>query len=70
MKFRDVYSFLAIDEVKDGKTVFVLDKEMRTVAVVNDMKVGEAVSLIQSTDNFPGRFEFWVEEEEEVEVNA
>lgn len=68
MKFRDIYSFLAIEEIKDGKTVFVLDKEMKTVEAVNDMTVDEAVSLIQSADNFPGRFEFWVEEEEE-EVN-
>lgn len=63
MKFRDIYSFLAIEEIEKGKTVVVLDKEMRTVKTINDMNVCEAVTLIQGANKIPGRFEFWVEEE-------
>lgn len=69
-RFREVYAFMAIDEIRDGKTVLLLDREKRTVEIVNDMTVADAVELTSSKDENRGRFEFWVEEEvEETEEN-
>lgn len=71
MKFKEVYDFAVMDEIEDGNTVFVLDKESRTVNVVNEMTVNDAVAVIRDAGRTRDRFEFWYEDNtvEEEEVN-
>lgn len=68
MKYRDFYACWAMDEVKKGKTVYVLDRQTKTVEVVNEMTVDKAMAVINSAETDFTRYEFWTEEKEE-EVN-
>ena len=67
MKYRDFYAFWAIDEVKKGNTVYVLDRQTKTVEVLNEMTVDKAMAVINSAEEDSKRYEFWVEETEENE---
>lgn len=63
MKFTSIYSWKAIDNVKDGKKVYVLDRKAKTVTYLNDSKLSDVVAATDSDEI--GRFEFWYEEEDE-----
>jgi urease gamma subunit len=61
MKYKQIYSFLVLDNIRDGKTVYLLDRKARAVICVNDMCVSDLVEVI-NTEDTTGRFEFWHEE--------
>lgn len=61
MKYNNVYPFFVFDEIKKGKTVYVLDRKMKTVLIVNDMTVEDALLTLKEAEEDIGRFEFWVE---------
>lgn len=60
-----IYSFEVFDHINDGKQVYVLDRQNKSVALVNDMDTQSAVKIVN--DSKTKRFEFWIcEEMEEV----
>lgn len=59
--YRIIYSFNIMDEIRAGKEVYMLDRELRCVECVNDMEV-ETLCKVLEQDNVKERFEFWVEE--------
>ena len=80
MKYRKFYSVCVIDEILDGHTVYVLDRQTKTVEVINDMTVNKMMEVLNSAKaDTTDRYEFWCEvkvtqetevtEETEDEVN-
>ncbi len=68
MKYVNIFSFQAIDKLKEGKTLFVLDKKVCEVYEVCYMSVLQMMEIIKD-DGKSGRYEFWyVEEEENAEL--
>lgn len=64
-RFFDIYSFTAMDEARNGKEVYVLDKEEGNVDCINGMIVNEAFAILALAKERPDRFLFWTEEEVE-----
>lgn len=64
MKYRSFYAHWAMDEVEKGNTVYVLDRQTRTVKTFNEMTVSKATAVLKSAEEDCTRYEFWVEEEE------
>ena len=60
MKYVEVYPWRVSEAVAEGKTVYVLDKERRTVHVVNNAPFGDVVKALDS--EYKGRFMYWYEE--------
>jgi hypothetical protein len=60
MEYKKTYSFMVLNNIKEGKSVYMLDRKARAVLCVNDMCVGDAMEIIDSQDE--ERFEFWYEE--------
>lgn len=63
-KFKVIYPWEALDEIKEGKTVFMLDRETQTVECVNDMTV-DTLAQVLMIGNEKNRFDFWMEEKED-----
>lgn len=68
-KYKIIYPFEAIEYIKHGKEVSVLDRENCCVYSVNDLCVNEFADIIKEKDT-AGRYEFWIVEEEEENGNA
>lgn len=68
MKYRECSAYWVTDEVKKGKTVYVLDRQAKTVEVVNEMTFDKAMAVIDSAEADSGRYEFWYEVEETEET--
>ena len=67
MRYKSIYAFWVIDEIKNDNTVYVLDRVTKTVATVNDMPVDKAIAVLKSAEENSDRYEFWYEETEENE---
>jgi hypothetical protein len=64
MKYREFSAYWVMDEVKKGERVYVLDRQTKTVEVVNEMTVDKAMAVINSAEADSKRYEFWTEKEE------
>jgi hypothetical protein len=61
--YEKIYSiYSAQGEIKQGKTVYVLDKLTRDVFILNNSTVSKMLEIDNETDIT--RFEMWVESEE------
>lgn len=65
-KYKIIYPFEALEYIKRGECVDVLDREKRSVYSVNDLYVDEFADIIKEKDT-AGRYEFWIVEEGEEE---
>lgn len=61
-KYKIIYPFEAIDYINRGKEVSAIDREKCCVYSVNDLCVSEFAEMTK--EDTAGRYEFWVEEEE------
>lgn len=66
MKFRKVYPWNVIDEVRGGKVVFVLDKKLKKIAAVNTVQLQDVIRVTESEEE--NRYDFWYEEAEELKT--
>ena len=64
MKYTTVYPWMVIDEIRQGKKIFVLDRKLKSISIVNDASIEDVVRAIDSADTERDRYEFWYEEEE------
>lgn len=64
MKYTTVYNFCALDEIKRGAVVYVLDKREKEVIFLNSMSVDYALRTIAEAENDSNRFVFWKEARE------
>lgn len=65
MDYKTVYPCWVIDEVKNGKVVFVLDKQFKRIAVVNEMSLQDVIRVTESEEE--NRYAFWHVEETKTE---
>jgi len=65
--YEAVYPFYALDEIKKGKLVYVLDKEEQTVKCVNDITVDNLAAILTDSETKKTRYDFWIERAEENE---
>lgn len=63
MIYKTIYSFEAFKKINEGKQVYVLDRQNKSVALLNEMDAKSAVNIVNSTKG--NRFEFWYTEESE-----
>lgn len=63
-KYESVYDFNVLDEIKSGKTIFLLNRATNDVKWVNNMSVNSLVKVFKH-DNKDNRYEFY----KEVKVN-
>jgi hypothetical protein len=61
VKYVSVYPWWVIDAIKKGRKVYVCDRKLKTVHVVNSASVEDVVKVTESKEE--GRYEFWYEEE-------
>ena len=59
MKYITIYSFRVIDEIKEGNTVYCLDKRNVSVHIMNDICMDVALTIFKEAEKDLGRFEFW-----------
>ena len=63
--YKTIYPFEALTKIREGKEVFVLNRDIRKVFCLNDISTAAAVKAIDA-DNTNNQYEFWVEEREEI----
>ena len=67
MTYKTIFYFEAYGKVKEGKNVYCLDRQDKTVEHLNEMWVGDFVSILKRAEEHKNenRYEFWVEEAKE-----
>lgn len=60
MKYKIIYSFEVFDKIGEGKQVYVLDRQNKSVTLINEMDANSAVKIVYTEKS--NRFEFWIEE--------
>ena len=69
MVYKVIYSFEVFDKIKEGKNVGLTDRKKGVVRSVSDMTVSELAEVLMDFDKTKGRYEFWIEEEQEETEN-
>lgn len=64
MKYTTVYPWMVIDEIRQGKKIFVLDRKLKNISYVNDASIEDVLRATEKTEK--DRYEFWYEEPEKV----
>ena len=59
--YKDIYSFEALEKIKEGKSVYVVDKQEHTVSYANMLSVRTFAEVLHFSDS--DRFAWWCEEE-------
>ena len=60
-RFRSIYEFNVIDEIKAKHLVYLIDKHTRTITFVNVIGVEDLLSAIEkSKSDDTGRYDFYV----------
>lgn len=60
--YKDIYGFQAMDEIRKGTHVYVIDKGNREIYCMNTMRVADFINIV-NRDNNDDRFSFYVVEE-------
>lgn len=68
MKYISISAYWVIDEIREGKTIYVLDRKTQTVSKINSMPIQNVIKITEDKEE-KSRYEFWYEEMEENEVN-
>lgn len=66
-KYKNISSWNVCDTIKDGKEVFLIDKEMGVVLTVSEMPTGMLMQVITECENrsLDCRYEFYCIEKEQ-----
>ena len=63
--YKSIYSFEVIDKIREGFSVFLVDKEKECVESVADMEVCELAKVLNLCEKEKTRFDFWIVNMEE-----
>ena len=63
--YKSIYSFYILDKIKEGKTVYYLDRKLHDCGVVNKTTVEDLTTILKQVEEEPTRFDFWIEEVEQ-----
>lgn len=58
-KYTNVYDFKVFSTVGKGETVYVIDKKMRVIGIVNDLSVQEVTNILNNAEIEKDRYEFY-----------
>lgn len=64
--YKIIYSYEVFRKIGEGEQVYVLDRQSKSVALINDMSVREAISIMNGDTQ---RYEFWISEKAEETVD-
>lgn len=67
-KYIIIYSWQVIDTLTPGTEVWMLDREKKSVVLLNELSMSEFASII-SDANASEKYEFWYEEEDDEHQN-
>ena len=62
--YKDVYSYRIIDEIKNGKRVYAVDRKLAELFVVNSLEMDEFAILLHRAEADSDRYIFWMIEED------
>ena len=62
--YKDVYSYRIIDEIKNGKRVYAVDRKLAELFVVNSLEMDEFAILLHRAEADRDRYIFWMIEED------
>lgn len=66
--YKPIYSFEVLDRLIDGKKVNMVDRETLECHKVELLTVEEFVEILRDVRENSTRYEFWIEEEKEIEA--
>ena len=61
VKYDEVRPYWVINEIKDGKKVYVCDRKLKSIHLVNTAPIADVLKVIESEED--GRYAYWSEEE-------
>lgn len=61
IKYESISAYWVIDEIRQGKKVYVCDRKLRSVHLVNTTPVEDVIKVTEGEEK--GRYDFWTEEE-------
>lgn len=65
MGYKVIYTFEVLNKIIEGKNVGMTDRGDCDVRSVNDMTVEEFAGVLRDFEETKGRYEFWMEEQED-----
>ena len=65
MKYKIIYRWNVLEEIEDGNRVYVLDRDTNEIYDVTELKVHDAIELMNIDEENDSRIEFWKEVKEE-----
>ena len=63
--YKSIYSFYVIDKIKEGKTVYYVDRKLHDCGIINNISAQEYVTILKQSEEETTRYDFWIEEEKE-----
>ena len=60
--YKSIYGWEVLEKIREGKKVYVLDREDKSVVCVNDVSVKDLAQIEIYGKESKNRFEFWIEE--------
>lgn len=67
--YKDIYGFQAMDEIRKGTDVYVIDKGNREIYCMNTMRVADFINIV-NRDNNDNRFSFYIVERDTETIEA
>lgn len=64
---KSIYSFNVMDEIRQGKIVFGVDRYDLECFEINELSVNKLATILEQATTNKDRFDFWILEEEEDE---
>ena len=62
MKYITISAYWVIDEIRNGRMIYVLDRKTQTVSTLNDWNIQNVIRATESEEK--NRYEFWYEKNE------
>ena len=62
--YKSIYPFYVIDYVKEGNTVYYLDRKLHDCGIINRITVEDLTAILKAAEEESTRFDFWIEEKE------
>ena len=63
--YKIIFPFEVFEKINEGEQVYVLDRQNKSVALLNEMDATSAVKIVNAKSK-EGRYEFWYTKESEV----
>ena len=65
MEYKILYAFEVMNKVRNGEQVSMVDREEEELWNVNSLTLEEFAEILNTAENEPNRYEFWIRKETE-----